>query len=88
MRLPGTSRYLGKFCIDSDEICHFLSCAKRSHYRQACNFLHALVIKVATMFVEIQGAKIYFADSGKGVPTLFLHGIPDSGSYGTRSPGS
>lgn len=32
------------------------------------------------MFVEIQGAKIYFADSGTGVPTLFLHGIPDSGS--------
>ena len=32
------------------------------------------------MLVEIQGAKIYFADSGKGVPTLFLHGIPDSGS--------
>lgn len=32
------------------------------------------------MFVEIQGAKIYFEDSGTGVPTLFLHGIPDSGS--------
>ncbi len=32
------------------------------------------------MFVEIQGANIYYADSGKGVPTLFLHGIPDSGS--------
>ena len=32
------------------------------------------------MFVEVQGAKIYFEDSGTGVPTLFLHGIPDSGS--------
>jgi pimeloyl-ACP methyl ester carboxylesterase len=32
------------------------------------------------MFVNVQGAKIYFADSGKGAPTLFLHGIPDSGS--------
>lgn len=32
------------------------------------------------MFVEIQGANIYYADSEKGVPTLFLHGIPDSGS--------
>ncbi|MBC7499472.1 MAG: alpha/beta hydrolase [Herminiimonas sp.] len=31
------------------------------------------------MFVEIHGAKIFFADSGKGVPTVFLHGIPDSG---------
>lgn len=32
------------------------------------------------MFVNVQGAKIYFSDTGKGVPTLFLHGIPDSGS--------
>lgn len=32
------------------------------------------------MFVSVQGAKIHFADSGKGVPTLFLHGIPDSGT--------
>lgn len=42
--------------------------------------MHAQMKKVATMFVEIQGAKINFSDSGKGVPTLFLHGIPDSGS--------
>lgn len=35
--------------------------------------------EVATMFVDIQGAKIYFEDAGTGVPTLFLHGIPDSG---------
>ncbi|MEN3292727.1 MAG: hypothetical protein V7642_1980 [Burkholderiales bacterium] len=32
------------------------------------------------MFVNVQGAKIHFSDSGKGVPTLFLHGIPDSGA--------
>lgn len=32
------------------------------------------------MFVNVQGAKIYFSDSGKGVPSLFLHGIPDSGA--------
>lgn len=31
------------------------------------------------MFVEVNKAKIQFLDSGKGVPTLFLHGIPDSG---------
>lgn len=30
------------------------------------------------MFVSVQGAKIHFTDSGKGIPTLFLHGIPDS----------
>lgn len=32
------------------------------------------------MFVNVQGAKIHFSDAGKGVPTLFLHGIPDSGT--------
>lgn len=32
------------------------------------------------MFVNVQGAKIHFSDSGKGVPTFFLHGIPDSGT--------
>lgn len=32
------------------------------------------------MFVNVQGAKINFSDSGKGTPTLFLHGIPDSGT--------
>jgi pimeloyl-ACP methyl ester carboxylesterase len=32
------------------------------------------------MFVNVQGAKIHFSDTGKGVPTLFLHGIPDSGT--------
>ncbi|WP_158598006.1 alpha/beta fold hydrolase [Noviherbaspirillum saxi] len=32
------------------------------------------------MFVNVQGAKIHFSDSGKGAPTLFLHGIPDSGA--------
>lgn len=30
------------------------------------------------MFVEVNKAKIHFSDSGKGAPTLFLHGIPDS----------
>lgn len=32
------------------------------------------------MFVNVKGAKIHFSDSGKGTPTLFLHGIPDSGA--------
>lgn len=32
------------------------------------------------MFVNVQSAKIHFSDAGKGVPTLFLHGIPDAGS--------
>ena len=32
------------------------------------------------MFVNVQGARINFLDSGKGLPTLFLHGIPDSGA--------
>lgn len=32
------------------------------------------------MFVNVQGAKINFSQSGKGTPTLFLHGIPDSGN--------
>jgi pimeloyl-ACP methyl ester carboxylesterase len=32
------------------------------------------------MFVNVQGAQINFSDSGNGVPTLFLHGIPDSGA--------
>ena len=31
------------------------------------------------MFAEVQGAQIHYSDTGKGVPTLFLHGIPDSG---------
>jgi pimeloyl-ACP methyl ester carboxylesterase len=30
------------------------------------------------MFLNVQGARIHFVDTGKGVPTLFLHGIPDS----------
>jgi pimeloyl-ACP methyl ester carboxylesterase len=30
------------------------------------------------VFVEVNKAKIYFSDSGEGVPTIFLHGIPDS----------
>lgn len=41
-------------------------------------WLHALLKKVMAMFVNIHGAKIHFSDTGKGVPTLFLHGIPDS----------
>jgi len=32
------------------------------------------------MFVTIQGAAIHFTDTGVGTPTLFLHGIPDSGA--------
>lgn len=32
------------------------------------------------MFVTIQGATIHFTDTGVGTPTLFLHGIPDSGA--------
>lgn len=32
------------------------------------------------MMVDVQGAKIAVSDSGAGVPTLFLHGIPDSGA--------
>jgi pimeloyl-ACP methyl ester carboxylesterase len=32
------------------------------------------------MFANVQSARIHFSDSGKGVPTLFLHGIPDSAS--------
>ena len=32
------------------------------------------------MIVNVQGATINFSDLGKGVPTLFLHGIPDSGA--------
>jgi pimeloyl-ACP methyl ester carboxylesterase len=36
------------------------------------------------MFVDVQGAQIHFVDSGKGVPTLFLHGIPDSGAVWTE----
>ncbi|QAU33038.1 alpha/beta hydrolase [Janthinobacterium sp. 17J80-10] len=32
------------------------------------------------MFVNVQGAKIHYSDAGHGVPTLFLHGIPDSGT--------
>lgn len=32
------------------------------------------------MYVNVRGAKINFSDSGKGAPTLFLHGIPDSGT--------
>ena len=31
------------------------------------------------MFVNVQGARIHFSDAGHGTPTLFLHGIPDSG---------
>jgi pimeloyl-ACP methyl ester carboxylesterase len=38
------------------------------------------MLKVAAMFANVQGAKIHYSDSGEGVPTLFLHGIPDSGS--------
>lgn len=30
------------------------------------------------MFVDVHGARIHFSDLGEGVPTLFLHGIPDS----------
>lgn len=32
------------------------------------------------MFVEVNKAKIHFSDAGEGVPTIFLHGIPDSGA--------
>lgn len=32
------------------------------------------------MFVNVHRARIHFSDSGKGVTTLFLHGIPDSGA--------
>lgn len=32
------------------------------------------------MFVNVKGSKIHFSDSGEGIPTLFLHGIPDSGT--------
>lgn len=32
------------------------------------------------MFLTIQGAAIHFTDTGMGTPTLFLHGIPDSGA--------
>ncbi len=31
------------------------------------------------MFLSVQGTAIHFTDTGKGAPTLFLHGIPDSG---------
>ncbi len=31
------------------------------------------------MFLNVQGADIHFTDTGEGTPTLFLHGIPDSG---------
>lgn len=31
------------------------------------------------MFIDVNGAKIHFSSSGSSVPTLFLHGIPDSG---------
>lgn len=31
------------------------------------------------MFLNVQGAAIHFTDTGEGTPTLFLHGIPDSG---------
>jgi pimeloyl-ACP methyl ester carboxylesterase len=31
------------------------------------------------MFLNVQGAAIHFTDTGTGTPTLFLHGIPDSG---------
>ncbi|TFV90138.1 alpha/beta fold hydrolase [Oxalobacteraceae bacterium OM1] len=34
--------------------------------------------KEKAMFVSVQGARIHFSDSGEGIPTLFLHGIPDS----------
>ncbi|NEX62377.1 alpha/beta fold hydrolase [Noviherbaspirillum galbum] len=30
------------------------------------------------MFVNVDGARIHFSDSGEGAPVLFLHGIPDS----------
>lgn len=30
------------------------------------------------MFIEVNKAKIHFSDSGEGVATIFLHGIPDS----------
>ena len=36
-------------------------------------------LEVTTMFANIQGARIHFSDEGTGVPTLFLHGIPDAG---------
>jgi pimeloyl-ACP methyl ester carboxylesterase len=42
--------------------------------------LVALYLKVVDMFVNVHGAKIHFSESGKGAPTLFLHGIPDSGA--------
>jgi pimeloyl-ACP methyl ester carboxylesterase len=32
------------------------------------------------MFVNVNGARIHYSDSGEGIPTLFLHGIPDSGT--------
>lgn len=32
------------------------------------------------MFVNVNGARIHFSESGAGVPVLFLHGIPDSGA--------
>jgi pimeloyl-ACP methyl ester carboxylesterase len=44
------------------------------------NWLLALLNKVKTMFVNVHGANIHFSDTGKGAPTLFLHGIPDSGT--------
>jgi pimeloyl-ACP methyl ester carboxylesterase len=31
------------------------------------------------MFVNVHEARIHYSDSGEGIPTLFLHGIPDSG---------
>lgn len=31
------------------------------------------------MYVNVRGAAIHFTESGAGTPTLFLHGIPDSG---------
>lgn len=31
------------------------------------------------MWLTVRGAAVHFTDTGEGTPTLFLHGIPDSG---------
>src|SRR6059058_5309791 len=50
-----------------------------SHFNHACHFV-ALHSRWVDMFVNIHGARIHYSDAGEGIPTLFLHGIPDSGA--------